>query len=88
MRFNGSKTASIVFLAFMSSTFAFSAGKKSHAASKAAVKECIEKGGTWDKKKKKCDTANTDAAQEAPAATETAPSSEPTPHGDDAPVNP
>jgi hypothetical protein len=71
MRFTGTKTTALVFLALFSSTFAFSAGKK-HAAGGKAAKECVEKGGTWDKKKKKCDMPK-DAASETPAPAESAP---------------
>ena len=78
MRFRASKTTALVFLAMFSSTLAFSTGKKGHPAGKAA-KECTDKGGTWDKKHKKC-TAAKDAAAETPAPTETAPSSEPAPN--------
>ena len=87
MRFNGSKTTALVFLALFSSTLAFSAGKKGHAAGGKAAKECTDKGGTWDKKHKKCEPAK-DAAVAAP--TETAPAGEaaPAPAGEAAPTNP
>ena len=87
MRFNGTKTAALVFLAMFSSTVALSHGKKDKAHGKAA-KECTDKGGTWNKKAKKCDPAKDAAAQETPAPTETAPTSEPAPAGEAAPANP
>lgn len=86
MRFNGSKTTALAFLALFSSTVALSAGKKGAAAGKAA-KECTDKGGTWDKKHKKCE-AKADAAQETPAPTETAPANDPAPAGEAAPAHP
>ncbi|MBC7661168.1 MAG: hypothetical protein H7249_15835 [Chitinophagaceae bacterium] len=81
MSFKKSNTTALVFLAIFSSSMAFSAGKKGKGHDKAS-KECVEKGGTWDKKHKKCDAAKTDAA--APA--ESAPST-PAP-ADATPANP
>lgn len=86
MRFTASKTTALVFLTLFSSTLAFSAGKKGHAAGGKAAKECTDKGGTWDKKHKKCEPAKN--AESSPTPTETAPSSEPAPAGEAAPTNP
>ena len=84
MRFKGSNTTAIVFIALFSSTLAFSGGKK---AGGKAAKECVEKGGTWEKKKKKCDLPKADEVQKDTAATP-APGGEPAPSEEPAPANP
>src|SRR3712207_4494208 len=50
-------------------------GKK---AGKAAMKECTDKGGQWDKKKKTCSVTETPSQADAPAPTETSPTPAPT----------
>jgi len=65
MRFKGLNTTALVFVALFSSSLAVAKGKG--APSKAA-KECTDKGGTWEKKKKKCDMAKTEETVSAPAA--------------------
>lgn len=44
---------------------------------KVTAKECEEKGGQWDKKKKACKDATSAEAAPAPAEGETPPSDEP-----------
>ncbi|MCX6129003.1 MAG: hypothetical protein NTX25_08050 [Proteobacteria bacterium] len=59
---------SLAFVALVGSSVALAGGK--HADKSKASKECTEKGGTWDKKKKACNLAK---AEEAPKTETTAP---------------
>ncbi len=60
MRFKGLNTAALVLVAFFGSNLALAKGGK--AAAGKAAKECTDKHGTWDKKKKKCEPAKDEAA--------------------------